>query len=151
MLWLDARNAIAQGVGVSMRSVKWRLGLALCVLTGLPGAAAGQAQFPFESELILDVAPMRGSKKILNLDVDAKGGIAMEMWCNRVEGQFVVAADTVTVLTGKATQRQCPPERAAGDEQLLAALGQVTNWRRRGDTLELTGGPRPLKFKVPTN
>ena len=134
-----------------MRSVKWRLGLALCVLTGLPGAAAAQDQFPFESELILDVAPMRGSKKIPNMDVDAKGGIAMEMWCNRVEGQFVVAADTVTVLTGQATQRQCPPERAAGDEQLLAALGQVTNWRRRGDTLELTGGPRPLKFKVPTN
>ncbi len=68
------------------------------------------------------------------MDVDAKGGIAMEMWCNRVEGQFVVAADTVTVLTGQATQRQCPPERAAGDEQLLAALAQVTNWRRRGDT-----------------
>ena len=134
-----------------MRSVKWRLSLALCVLIGLPGVAAAQDQFPFESELILDVAPMRGSKKILNLDVDAKGGIAMEMWCNRVEGQFVVAADTVTVLTGQATQRQCPPERAACDEQLLAALAQVTNWRRRGDTLELTGGPRPLKFKVPTN
>ena len=133
-----------------MRSVKWRLSLALCVLIGLPGAAAAQDQFPFESELILDVAPMRGSKKIPNLDVDAKGGIAMEMWCNRVEGQFVVAADTVTVLTGQATQRQCPPERAAGDG-LLAALAQVTNWRRRGDTLELTGGPRPLKFKVPTN
>ena len=61
------------------------------------------------------------------------------MWCNRIEGQFVVAADTVTVLTGQATQRQCPPERAAGDEQLLAALAQVTNWRRRGDTLELIG------------
>jgi len=96
-----------------MRSVKWRLSLALCVLIGLPGVAAAQDQFPFESELILDVAPMRGSKKILNLDVDAKGGIAMEMWCNRVEGQFVVAADTVTVLTGKATQRQCRWRRSA--------------------------------------
>ena len=44
-----------------------------------------------------------------------------------------------------------PARTRGGDEQLLAALGQVTNWRRRGDTLELTGGPRPLKFKVPTN
>ena len=67
------------------------------------------------------------------------------------EGQFVVASDTITVLTGQATQRQCPPERAQGDEQLLTALSQVTNWRRRGDTLELIGGPRTLRFKVPTN
>ncbi len=134
-----------------MTSVKRRLGLTLCMLVGFSGAATAQDQFPFDSELILDVAPMRGSKKIPNMDVDAKGGIAMEMWCNRIEGQFVIAADTVTVLTGQATQRQCSPERTAGDEQLLAALAQVTNWRRRGDTLELIGGPRPLTFKVPTN
>ena len=69
------------------------------------------------------------------MDVDAKGSIAMEMWCNRIEGQFVIAADTVTVLTGQATQRQCSPERTAGDEQLLAALAQVTNWRRRSAAL----------------
>jgi heat shock protein HslJ len=112
--------------------------------------APAQSQFPFDSELIMDVAPMRGSKRIPNMDVDAKGLIALEMWCNRIEGQFVVAADTVTVLTGQPTQRQCPPERAQGDEQLLAALAQVTNWRRRGDTLELIG-PRTLRFRLPTN
>jgi heat shock protein HslJ len=114
------------------------------------GAASAQDEFPFDSELILDVAPMRGSKRIPNMDVDTKGLIAMEMWCNRIEGQFVVAADTVTVLTGQATQRACPPERAQGDEQLLTALSQVTNWRRRGDTLELIG-PRTLRFRLPTN
>ncbi len=134
-----------------MTFLAWPLRLALCALMGAPGAVLAQSQFPYDSELILDVAPMRGSKRIPNMDVDPKGGIALEMWCNRVEGQFVVAADTITVLTGQATQRACPPERAQGDEQLLAALSQVTTWRRRGDTLELIGGPRTLKFKVPTN
>ena len=43
------------------------------------------------------------------------------------------------------------PARIRGDEDLLAALSQVTHWLRRGDTLELLGGPRTLKFKVPTN
>ena len=124
--------------------------LALCAVACWSGAASAQSEFPFDSELILDVAPMRGSKRIPNMDVDAKGLIAMEMWCNRIEGQFVVAADTVTVLTGQATQRACPPERAQGDEQLLSALSQVTNWRRRGDTLELIG-PRTLRFRLPTN
>ena len=126
--------------------------IAVCIAGSFAGAAPAQESgFPFDSELVLDTAPMRGSRKIPNMDVAADGAIAMEMWCNRVEGQFVVAADTVTVLTGQQTQRQCPPERLAGDEQLLAALAQVTGWRRHGDTLELLGGQRPLKFRVPTN
>ena len=106
--------------------------------------------FPFDSELILDVAPMRGSKRIPNMDVAANGTIALEMWCNRVEGQVVVAADTVTVITGQTTQRQCPPERLQGDAQLLSALSEVTNWRRQGGTVTLIG-PRTLRFKVPSN
>ena len=130
--------------------VTWRLRVALCALACWSGAASAQSAFPFDSELIMDVAPMRGSKRIPNMDVAANGAIALEMWCNRVEGQFVVAADTVTVLTGQATQRPCPPERAAGDEQLLAALAEVTNWRRRGNTLELVG-PRTMRFRLPDN
>ena len=133
-----------------MTSATWLLRVTFGALVAWSGAASAQHAFPFDSELILDVAPMRGSKRIPNMDVAPNGAIALEMWCNRVEGQFVVAADTVTVLTGQATQRSCPPERAQGDEQLLAALTQVTNWRRRGDTLELIG-PRTLKFRVPTN
>jgi heat shock protein HslJ len=118
----------------------------------MAAASVSHAQdgFPFDSELILDAAPMRGSKRIPNIDVAANGTIALEMWCNRVEGQFVVAGDTVTVITGQATERQCPPERVEGDAQLLSALAEVTGWRRQGDTLTLIG-PRSLRFKVPSN
>lgn len=137
-----------------MFRVRWGSGSVALMLTGVLVAAtpavADDGRFPFDSELIMDVGPMRGSKRIPNMDVAANGAIALEMWCNRIDGQFVVAGDTVTVLTGQATQRQCPPERVQGDENLLAALNQVTNWRRRGDTLELIG-PRTLRFKVPTN
>ena len=133
-----------------MTSANRLLCLMVCVLTCASGLASAQSEFPFDSELILDVAPMRGSKRIPNVDVAPNGAIAMKMWCNRIEGQFVVAGDTVTVLTAQPTQRECPPEPAQGDEQLLVALSQVTNWRRRGDTLELIG-PQTLGFKVPTN
>jgi heat shock protein HslJ len=125
----------------------------LClVVCAMAAASVSHAQdgFPFDSELILDAAPMRGSKRIPNIDVAANGTIALEMWCNRVEGQFVVAGDTVTVITGQATERQCPPERVEGDAQLLSALAEVTGWRRQGDTLTLIG-PRSLRFKVPSN
>jgi len=82
-------------------------GVVLASLIGL--ATASEHQFPFDGELILDVDPMRGSKRIPNMDVTSNGAISLEMWCNKIEGQFVVAADTVAVLTGQATARPCPP------------------------------------------
>ena len=130
---------------------RW-LGVALCVLFGSAAGAslADQRSFPFGSELLLDVNPMPGSKRVPSMDVAADGAIALEMWCNRIEGQLVVAADTITVLTGQATDRQCRPERVRGDADLLSALAEVTNWRRQGAIVELTGR-RTLRFRLPTN
>ena len=131
---------------------KWSLCLALSLL--MAGAAGGslaqQQEFPFEGELILDVRPMPGSKRIPNMDIDAKGAIVVEMWCNRVDGQMVVAGDTITVMTGQPTDRPCTPERARGDADFLDALSAVTNWRREGDFVRLIG-PKTLRFRVPTN
>jgi hypothetical protein len=46
--------------------------------------------------------------------------------------------------------QQCAPERQNGDEKLLAALVQVTNWRRTGDVVELSGSTT-LRFRLMTN
>ncbi len=54
---------------------------------------------------------MPGSKRIPNMDIAADGKIALEMWCNRVDGQVVVAGDTITVMTGPPTDR---PARRSG-------------------------------------
>jgi heat shock protein HslJ len=131
---------------------KWSLRLALSLL--MAGAASGslaqQNEFPFDGELILDVRPMPGSKRIPNMDIDAKGAIVVEMWCNRVDGQMVVAGDTITVMTGQPSDRPCTPERARGDAEFLDALNAATNWRREGDFVRLIG-PKTLRFRVPTN
>jgi heat shock protein HslJ len=125
--------------------------LACCASTSvLCGASHAQDRFPFDGEMILDAAPMPGSKRIPNMDVAANGAIALEMWCNRVEGQIIVAANTITVVTGPATNRQCPPERARGDDELLAALNEVTTWSRQGSMVTLIG-PKSLRFRVPSN
>ena len=126
--------------------------LVLCAWT-VGASAPGLAQeneFPFDGELILDVRPMPGSKRIPNMDIAADGKIALEMWCNRIDGQVVVAGDTITVMTGQPTDRSCTPERAQGDAALLEALNAVTNWRRNGDFVTLVG-PKALRFRVPTN
>jgi heat shock protein HslJ len=136
-----------------MKAWKGLVGLACCALAygiGIGSVRGAETEFPFDSELILDVDPMPGSKRIPNMDVAANGAIALEMWCNRIEGQIIVAGDTITVLTRQATSRECPPERLRGDEELLAALTQATNWRREGPMVLLIG-PRPLRFRVPTN
>src|SRR3954447_15021766 len=113
--------------------------LALCVMTGGTSASslAQPNEFPFDGELILDVRAMPGSKRIPNMDISADDKIALEMWCNRVDGQIVVAGDTITVMTGAPTDRSCPPERVRGDAEFLETLSAVTTWRREGDFVRL--------------
>src|SRR5215470_13603258 len=96
--------------------------------------------FPFGSELVLDADPMRGSKKIPVLDIGQNGAAEIELWCNSVKAQLVVAGNTITIITGEMSARQCPPERGRADEELLAALNQATNWRMENSALVLTSG-----------
>jgi heat shock protein HslJ len=117
----------------------------LCLV---PGAFA--QTFPFGSELRLDVDPMRGSKKIPVLDIGQNGAAEIDLWCNGVKAQLVVAASTITIITGEMSSRQCPPDRARADDELLTALNQVTNWRMDDSALVLTGG-KTLRFLRQTN
>lgn len=119
------------------------------VLLGLVSNALAQA-FPFGSELVLDANPMRGSKKIPILDIGQDGTADIGLWCNIVKARLVVAANTVTIITGEMSARQCPPDRARADSELLTALSEVTNWRMEHEALVFTGG-RTLRFRVQTN
>jgi heat shock protein HslJ len=124
--------------------------IAALVATGVVGLAAAQSSFPFDHELLLDTAPMKGSKRVPSLDIKADGAAEIVLWCNTVKAQLVVAGDTITVITGPSTGPQCPPERIRADEDLMAALTQATNWRRDGDLLILTGG-KTVRFRLQTN
>ena len=44
----------------------------------------------------------------------------------------------------------CTPERAQADDDMIAALSQVTGWSQRGDVVTLTG-PKVLRFRAATN
>jgi len=132
----------------------WRavvvLALGVAIGAAAPPAVAAQSEFPFGRELLLDAPPMKGSKRVPSLDIAENGLADIELWCNAVKGQLVVAGDTITILTGEKTERSCTPERMRGDDEVLAALTEATNWRRDGDILVLTGA-RTLRFRLPTN
>jgi len=133
----------------------WVVGSAVVAAVGgglLPGEEAGAlAQvFPFGAEFVLDAKQLPGSKKVPSLGLNRDGTGDIELWCSRVKAQFVVAANTVTIITGEPSARQCPRERVRADDDLMAALGTVTGWRMDGEALVFTGS-RTLRFLAPTN
>ena len=114
------------------------------------GRALAQEDFPFGRELLLDVRPMKGSKRVPSLEVQADGTAAVDLWCDSVESRIALSADAVVISFGEKTNRQCAQERAQADEALIDALRQVTKWRWDGETMLLTGG-KELRFRLQTN
>jgi heat shock protein HslJ len=113
-------------------------------------ALANDRMFPFDRELMLDAAPMRGSKRLPTLEIDKNGAASIDLWCARLRGQASVGENTISIVPGPFEPTQCAPDRQSGDEKLLAALVQMTNWRRQGDVVELSGATT-LRFHLPTN
>jgi heat shock protein HslJ len=128
----------------------WLAVTSLAVLGAPPLSFATDSAFPFDRELLLDAKPMKGSKRVPILDIGPKGETAIDLWCNSVEAQIVVVESTITILTGRKTDRQCDPARMRGDEELLSALQQVTSWRREGGVLMLRGA-KTLRFRQASN
>ena len=123
----------------------------VAILATLRGpAASAEESFPFDHELMLDAAPMRGSKRIPIIEVAENGAASIQLWCTSVRGQANVGAGSITIVAAEAPPTQCGPERQSGDANLFAALAQVTMWRRRGDVIELLGATT-LRFRLMTN
>lgn len=110
-----------------------------------------QAEFPYERDLVLEAQPMRGGKRVPILSVDSSGRAQIDLWCKRGQGQAVIAGDTITILIAAMRDEPCTPERTLADEEMLAALNQVTNWSQRGETVTFTGASTTLRFRAASN
>ena len=126
-------------------SVRWLLCALAAVL--LASAAAAQSEFPFGQELILEDAPLRGSKQRPILNIAANGEAEIDLWCRSGAARVAVAGTSITIMVGPLADRACTPERDQGDAQLLVELSQVTSWRREEDLVVLVGA-RPLSFRI---
>ncbi|MGA8498823.1 MAG: META domain-containing protein [Xanthobacteraceae bacterium] len=125
--------------------------LVAALLLGPSGLVrAADNAFPFGTELMLDVEPLYGSKRVPMLQIEDNGAAAIDLWCASVHASATVGENSITIVAEPAGPTQCTPERQSGDETLLAALSQVTNWRRDGDVIELIG-PTTLRFRAMTN
>jgi heat shock protein HslJ len=116
---------------------------------GIAPAPASEP-FPFGTALMLDAAPLRGSKRIPTIEIQENGTASIDLWCASARAQAIVGDNSITIAPGDLQSSQCDPERQSRDEKLLAALAQVTNWRRSGELIELLGAT-PLRFRLMTN
>ena len=101
-------------------------------------------------DLLLDVRPMKGSKRVPIVEIDEGGAVVIDLWCDRAQAQAVIDGDTITIMPGSGPSASCPPDRAKADDDMIDALQQVTGWRRNGSSVVLTG-PQTLSFRLPTN
>jgi heat shock protein HslJ len=123
--------------------------LVASLIAGGPAIAADHG-FPYDGLLLLEAKPMKGSKKVPILQIESNGQASFDLWCNKVAAQLIVVDNTLTILLGAETERQCEPERMQADEDLKMTLQQVANWRRDGDLLVLQG-ERSLRFHLSSN
>ena len=127
-------------------------GVAAVLLVSVPHAGQAQADngFPFGMEMTMDVPPQPGSKRIPNLEIGDRGEVVLELWCKGGKGQFSVAGNTVIFVAGAMENRNCPPNRAQADDELIAALTDAATWKRQGDAISFIG-TRTLRFRLNTN
>src|SRR5690348_6802905 len=114
-----------------------------------PASAAGS--FPFGSELVLDAAPMHGTRRMPMIEIDEDGATSIDLWCTSVQAQATVGADgAITIVPGASKPSECTPERESLDQDLITALAAATGWRRNGDLIELSGSTT-MRFRLMTN
>jgi heat shock protein HslJ len=119
---------------------------------------AAEANFPFGQELLLDAAPMRPAKRVPILTVAQDGTATIDLWCKTVTGHVEFSDTTVKIepsplpdeLPQMMGNGQCSPARIQADVDMLAALAQVTAWRKQGTAIILAG-PITLKFRPAAN
>ena len=124
--------------------------LAVLVTSAAFGPALAVDTFPFGSELILDAAPLRGSKRVPMLQIEENGAASIDLWCASLRGQVTVDDASISIVPVVTPQARCDPDRETRDATLLATLAQVTAWRRLGEVVELSG-PTTLRFRLLTN
>ena len=113
--------------------------LAMILISAALWPAAAGESFPFGSELMLDAAPMHGSKQIPMLEIEDDGTASIDLWCTSLHAQATITDDSITIVPGQPAslipgqpaasdaQTECDPDRQASDAMLLSELGQVTN------------------------
>ncbi len=123
---------------------------AALVLLGLATAPASAQSFPYDQEMLLEVKPLPGSRRVPMLEIRADGSATVDMWCHSALAATAITGSEIRLNFLSATPENCTPERIQLDQQLAKALLEVTSWRRKNDIVELVG-PTTFRFRISTH
>ena len=142
------------------RLIAGRLGFAFCTAAVLVAGSGLRAadSFPFDQPLVLDAKPMPPAKRVPILTVAANGEATIGLWCKTVSGRAELNGEAIKIEAGPLPDAlpqymadgQCTDERVQADGEMLAALTQVTSWRRQGGMVVLDGATA-MKFRPSSN
>jgi heat shock protein HslJ len=121
--------------------------MAMVLAAHVPALAA---DFPYDQEMLLDAKPLAGSKRVPILAIGADGRAEVDLWCRSGVAQVEVSGEAITFTLGPLREEGCTPDRAARDEEMIAALTQVRQWRIEDDVVVLSG-PTELRFYLSTH
>lgn len=124
--------------------------LAAFALAAIQLPAAAQKAFPYDAELRLEAAPMKGSKRLPWLQFFENGTVEIDLWCASGRGRAVVADRTITITPTALRDNQCTAAQLEADKDFLTKLMQVTAWRWEGFLLVLEG-PQILRWRPASN
>jgi hypothetical protein len=124
------------------------LAVAAAMVAGFAAVApANDGRFPYDLELLMDTRPMPPGKRMPSMTVAQDGRAMLDLWCRSVRGVVEVGAGTVAIQAeplpanppDMQSRGQCTPARMQADEQVLAALTQMTSWQRHGESVVFSG------------
>jgi META domain len=123
------------------------VGVILLTAAPLPAVAA---EFPFGREMLLNVKPLPGSKRVPILEIGANGRAQVDFWCKSGTAQVEITGDAISFALGSLQEEGCTLERVERDDAMIAAFSQVMQWRIEDDVVILTG-PVELRFRLSTH
>lgn len=125
----------------------------LCVaiaLLGLAIAPASAQSFPYDQEMLLEVKPLPGSRRVPMIEIHPNGRASVDMWCHSAAADVAVNGNEIKISFVSAKPENCTPERIELDQQMAKALLEVTSWRRKNDIVELVGSTT-FRFRISTH
>ena len=117
----------------------------------LAAAEPASAQsFPYDQEMLLEVKPLPGSRRVPMMEVHPDGKATVDMWCHSAVAEIAVSGDEVKFTFVSAKPENCTPERIELDQAMAKALLEVTSWRQQKDIVEFIG-PTSFRFRLSTH
>ena len=128
----------------------WMSAVAVAAIVLAAAGPAGAQGFPYDQEMLLEVKPLPGSRRVPMIEVHPDGKATIDMWCHSAVAQLTITGSEVKIEFVSAKPEACTPERIELDQAMAKAMLEITQWRRTNDIVEFVG-PTTFRFRISTH